>query len=665
MNKVFLLICVVLFALPSSAHADDLDVLATTTPESPALQATSTPFAPEDPVHTSDLTASTTASTTAPTDSATTTTRTIPEAVDPVSITLVIATHDGIIFEGPLLVPACLPEVATVSGYCALEASGVPVIWSWYEDDAFLDTLGGVGNDYAAGAYWNWFSDHTYGTSALNSHVLHDDESLVVTIGPLPLRLVFDTDTFISGSTTTVSVLAFAFDANFEPVWVPAEGSTIEIRGETFPTGAGGTLSFVPTEGRTEFVARHEGHLQEAVTKNVMAVSVTDPSTGGGDAGSVVRPADAAGAARAFLLSHQGTDGSFSNTLLTDWAAIALSSTSGSTKALKEFLTSMPVPRANATDLERRSMALTALGIDPYLVVEGLMREFDGAQIGNPALINDDIFGIIALTHAGYSSRDAVIMRTVETLLARQAADGSFESTDLTAAAIQALARARSLPGVADALARARTALIARQQQDGCFGNSSATSWSIMAIISLGESSDAWRTASGNTPRSCLTLLQSPDGGFDESADADMRAWATAYALPALQDKDWHSLLHSFARHETTKEEEADTIPGNTEEVLLDTPLPAIAAIEPAQPVATEPVAVPPPEVLQRPSATAPAASALLAGVAAAPLEQEAGTKSFLERWFSTWGDFFRMLYERLVPSRLFANATAAYSRGL
>lgn len=646
MNKLLLVVCALLLSIAPSAYAEEPIVLATTTPGVPILEASTTPTIPEVPVLPRDMATSTTvvsepSSTTTP-------------ALEPIAskaILLTIATTDGILFDGPLLVPSCLPDDLVIHGYCALEASGVPVTWSWYGNDAFLNTLGGVGNDYTNGTYWNWFSGHTYGSTALNKHGLSEGESLIVTIGPLPLMLAFNPDTPIAGSTTTVSVRAFAFDANFEPIWVPAEGSTIEIQGESFQTEAGGVYHFVPSEGPMNFLARKEGYLSASMTKNVAAVPIVDSSTGNSDTGRAAGPNDPVAAARAFLLSHQRTDGSFANALLTDWVAIALASTNTSPRLIKEYLASASIPRESATDLERRSMALAALGINPYKVIEDLVKEFDGTQIGNASLINDDIFGIIALTHAGYTKDDAIIERTVATLLARQGTDGSFQSTDLTAAAIQALVQVDSLPGVKGALERARAVLMARQQPDGCFGNSFATSWSIMAIVSLDESSDAWRSVTGNTPLSCLRALQSLDGGFEAGSDADLRVWATAYALPALQQKDWHSLLRSYPQR--AKVEKIEVVTGNTEEttavvpelVLEQIPEPVVDSVVIA---ATKPVMVQEPLLGTVPSTN------LLAGVAAASLEnQREVVPGFLEQWFSVWRGFFRAIYERLFLVRL------------
>ncbi|MBP7741410.1 MAG: hypothetical protein KA104_01835 [Candidatus Pacebacteria bacterium] len=507
--------------------------------------------------------ASTTASEstdTLPTASSTEVTAQLEIVPAPITILLDIETPTETLYKGSITVAACpispVDTKHTVNAYCAVEQAGITAKWSWYGSSAFIDSLHGIGNDYVQNNYWDWFSDLSFGTTALNEHELHAGESLLITIERMPLRLSVSPDVLSTQSTTTITVEQFGFDENFNAVWKPASESIVRINDEPHAANEAGIVLHVPTSSGTVTIsASKSGFLPTAVLSTSVAASsssqistpiVSDDSSRGGSLSS--RPRDAAVSARDFLIQRQELDGSFRNSMITDWAAMALVSAHAPTAILATYLRSSPDTLTSATDMERRTLALEALGIDPADITPRLLTQFDGTQIGDGGLINDDIFGIISLSHAGFTEKDLVIAQTIAHLLQKQSSNGSWESTDLTAAAIQALSPFRSYPGVSSALSRARSYLLSTQQENGCFGNSFTTSWGSMAISALGESPSAWRTAKGNTPLDCLRSLQASDGGFDEGAPEDTRVWATAYALPALMETTWNSLLHSFPR---------------------------------------------------------------------------------------------------------------------
>jgi hypothetical protein len=506
--------------------------------------------------------------------------------IPPVSITLSIMSQGGTLFEGPLTVAACprFPndQVEAVTGYCAVEQSGIATQWSWYGNDAFIDSLEGIANDYTANAYWNWFDDLSFGMTALNAHELHAEESLLITIGRLPLRVSLSPDALVVHSTTTVSVLQFGFDTNFNPVWEPAGESIVRIDAEPYHTDTNGTVSYVPSSvGAVTITATKEGYLQaDSVTTQIEEATSTSTSNDTGNRSSHQPKEDPSDSARAFLLLYQHVDGSFASPLLTDWAALALKSAHAPLKSLKNYLATAPDSLKTATDFERRALAHMALGIDPQSMIAEIVKRFDGMQVGDPSLVNDDIFALIVLPHAGYTDTDAITQAVTAFVLSMQKPNGSWDTTDLTAAAVQALAQRTALPGVPEAIARARDYLVSSQQADGCFGNSFTTSWSSMAITALSESPDDWRSTQGVSVLDCLKSLQAADGGFEEGASADTRVWATAYALPALTGNTWSTLLGTYpkpleAEDITTEsvmplllpEEKATTTP----EVLTDT----------------------------------------------------------------------------------------------
>lgn len=521
-------VCVFL-TTPFSVRADDA---ATTTPEVSTArdEATST-----DPVATSSDPA--------------------PMPIPAVPITLDIETQSGTLFNGAITVIACKSSpgatTETITAFCAIEQSGIPAVWSWYGSDAFIDSLGGVSNDYATSAYWNWFSDLAFGMTSLNTHELHAGESVLITIGRMPLRLSLSPNTLVAESTTTVSISEFGFDTNFNPVWTSAASSTVLANGAAHETDNTGVFTYVPVAtGTVTLSATKEGYLPiTPIVRNVAAAPAQEnepvSSTGGGHS-SPLSSKDPAASARDFLLKTQHAEGSFGSPLLTDWVALALARSSND--LLKRQELSMNGSLLSATDFERHAMALEALGIDPSEIALAITAHFDGTQIGDPILVNDDIFGLIALSHAGYTGHDLIIKSVAAFVVKKQSDDGSWGNTDLNAAAIQALSPLTELPGVASAVSKARSYLASHEQANGCFGNSFTTSWSIMAITALGESPDAWKSSGGSSPIECLRTLQAADGGFEEGASPDTRIWATAYALPALEGRTWRDILGSYAR---------------------------------------------------------------------------------------------------------------------
>lgn len=260
-----------------------------------------------------------------------------------------------------------------------------------------------------------------------------------------------------------------------------------------------------------------------------------------------------------FLSDQQNPDGSFGNgTLYTDWAAIALSTT-GTTMAARQkvvaYLLTDVSPGNLVTDAERRAMALMALGINPYTgvstnYIQPILNAYDGRQIGDINLVNDDIFALFSLLKAGYSLEDNIIRNTI-TFIITQKQNGSWGGVDLTAAAIQALTQVQNAPGVSGALTEARTYLHTRQGINGSFDNNiDSTSWATQAIIALGESPHdaAWKP-NGLGPIDYLSAQQQADGGMRTPNDTkNNRVWSTSYAVPAAIGRPWGALLSAFNR---------------------------------------------------------------------------------------------------------------------
>lgn len=268
-------------------------------------------------------------------------------------------------------------------------------------------------------------------------------------------------------------------------------------------------------------------------------------NSGGG--GSPVVPIFSISNANNFLASHQNANGSFGDVLYTDWVAIAaVASNASFISSLKNYLQNNNFESSVATDNERHAMALSALGINPYSgtsinYIKKITDSFDGTQIGDSSLINDDIFGLIVLGKSGYTKNDDIISRDISYVISKQSSDGSFSgSVDMTAAAIQAL---RMYSGNGDAISRAENYLVANQNQsDGGYGNNFSTSWVLQSISSNGSlSSNATRATN------YLAGKQHVDGGTEDiNSDIQNRIWSTSYAIPAVLNKSWSDILQDF-----------------------------------------------------------------------------------------------------------------------
>lgn len=350
---------------------------------------------------------------------------------------------------------------------------------------------------------------------------------------------------------------AVQFDSNF---------NATEFATSTTDSNGRATLS-VGSAGAYQVGTRGSGYFPNtSITVSAPVQNPASANSGGGGGGSgsypVTHTSFNVSSALLYLVSKQHLDGSFDSSLLSDWAALAFSAANPGTALagqaktnLRNYLLISAPALSSATDYERHAMALQALGINPYSdtainYIDKILGYFDGKQIGDTGLVNDDIFAIFPLLHAGYTTNDDVIQKTVAFIVTKQFSNGSWDgNVDMTAAAVQALSQVGSLPNVPSAIDRAKSYLHSKQEWNGGFGNSFSTSWALQAIASLGESPTSWASLSGYYPTDYLTGLQQTDGGVEPtSSDTQTRIWATAYAIPAASGKTWGSLLSAFAK---------------------------------------------------------------------------------------------------------------------
>lgn len=214
-----------------------------------------------------------------------------------------------------------------------------------------------------------------------------------------------------------------------------------------------------------------------------------------------------------------------------------------------------------AIGLEAPILALTAAHQDPSTypasdLVQGLESFYTQGQIGDPATLNDDIFGVLALISAGISPQNSVIVGTKVFIEAHQNQDGGWpfmvgdaSDTNTTAAAIMALIASGSSQGDTG-IVQALAYLHAAQNQDGGFpydpksqwgtaSDASSDAWAMLALSASGVSESSWAAASG-TPMTDLLTYQVSDGYFEFQHGSGEDAFTpvtTSYAVLALSGK--------------------------------------------------------------------------------------------------------------------------------
>jgi hypothetical protein len=277
-------------------------------------------------------------------------------------------------------------------------------------------------------------------------------------------------------------------------------------------------------------------------------------------ANAYVSPAQAEDAALRganWFRANQETSGS----LGTDWAMTALAAagvnaadvtTSLADPSAQDFYLDewqVEGPGGAGTDAARGILSGVSGGIQPSRLststdttksnlVARIAELFDGTQIGEPGLLNDDIFGVLALHQAG--APQAMLRRIVDYLRTKQLADGGWTwnsspsapaDTDMTGSVVAAFCAAGVGPGDPDldqALALlhslqdpATGGFIAPPESFGIGVNTDTTSWVTSGLIECGidPQGPEWTTPQGKTPLDYLVSLQRPDGHFDWTAE--------------------------------------------------------------------------------------------------------------------------------------------------
>lgn len=231
------------------------------------------------------------------------------------------------------------------------------------------------------------------------------------------------------------------------------------------------------------------------------------------------------------------------------------------------------------TEYSRVILALTAIGKDPanvggYNLLVPL-ADYEKTVFQD---VNGPAFALLALDSGNYEipettggGTQATREMYVDNILSKElpgggwALSGSTADTDITAMALQALAKYRDRQDVADAVDRALVLLSERQNEHGGFstinpdGSESETSESvsqvIVALTELGIPMDDPRfVKNGNTLQDRLFDFMTGDYGFGHVLNDDTNLLATEqafYALVALQRAgQGQASLYSMAESE-------------------------------------------------------------------------------------------------------------------
>ncbi|MDY6959372.1 MAG: prenyltransferase/squalene oxidase repeat-containing protein [Halobacteriota archaeon] len=264
-----------------------------------------------------------------------------------------------------------------------------------------------------------------------------------------------------------------------------------------------------------------------------------------------------------YLRGAQEADGNIGGFATSAWAAMAISAAgedpndwNAGGDSIVDYLrdNSNLIDEDKATDYERQLLAIVASGENPKQFggvdyVETIEDFYDGTQIDEQTLLNDDFWGIISLISAGVSEDEDIVQDAKIFIIDNQNDDGGWrfdlggESTvDDTAAVIMALIAAGEEPSstvIQDAL----DYLKSMQNTDGGFPeylggetNVASDAFAISAIVACGEdpTSTEWENGGIDAVDHILGMQQA-DGSFNWTEDTSSRPeWMTSLALIAL-----------------------------------------------------------------------------------------------------------------------------------
>ncbi|MBI5222730.1 MAG: terpene cyclase/mutase family protein [Candidatus Magasanikbacteria bacterium] len=519
------------------------------------------------------------------------------------NIHLQIAGPADNLFSGTINVPACEQSVGngiyTINGKCAIQETKLDNNWSMWDNDAFLNSIGGFENNKDNnGIYWLWFTNLQDGKVALNKHVLETNENLLLTYGRYPLKIETETSstTLSLNTTTTIVVREFGFDSEWNSAWIPSVSSTLVFDdGQEINNDSGVYELFIATTTPYIMYGKKNGFLDSAPTTIVGQEPMAEEppaqdnppnnSGGGGSGGGgndndqppaspIISDADintAVDKILAYLKSQQDATGKIIDGGITDWAIMAFASAGiyseevkNNGQSLLDYALSYNFTDSSDLNLcaayPRHILALLAGGMDKTNAKITEIKNKINSQCINGAAygqngINDDIFGLFALLATDEDITTTSIQNIIIAIKADQTADGAFTwagwpGADITGGAINALKYAETKGASIEQqiYSNAKTYLKNAQLPDGGWGygvsDALTTGWAVMGLDALGETGADWFTSSSTTPWHVL-VNQLNDIGYYESAwvPGTVDWFAAKHAVPALLGKSWPVIL--------------------------------------------------------------------------------------------------------------------------
>lgn len=212
-----------------------------------------------------------------------------------------------------------------------------------------------------------------------------------------------------------------------------------------------------------------------------------------------------------------------------------------------------------ANELSKFILALVANGMSPQMFLghnylNDLLAEVKQNQIGEPRLLNDDAWGLLALRAAGLPTEHVAVASVRKSLLLTQNTDGGWgyaisgkSDTNDTAAVMMALAEA-GVSSLDPSLQRALGYLAREQNDDGGFSfdhalypdsDAASDAWVISALQKVG-SNPALFMKHGRNPIDHLRSLRLANGSYTwKKGGLNGEPTLTAWAVIALEGKSY------------------------------------------------------------------------------------------------------------------------------
>jgi hypothetical protein len=432
------------------------------------------------------------------------------------------------------------------------------VVSSAYGPLTYVESAGGDNNQGANG--WLYLDNWQSPSVAAVDYTLADNDEVLWYYGgwaAKPLKISADKVNLTEEESFTITVQEYDGTG-----WSGTQGAEVQAGSNTFTTDADGQAADIslPAGNYTIFAAKdsYETYIRSNTLDIVVEPSNEQTYPLSADDIHITQALD-------YLKEAQKTNGSIGDFAPSCWVIMAIAAagqdphtwTVGNNSVVTYLSKNATanIDTGKATDVERLILSIVAAGENPRSFggtnyIEVLNSLYDGNQMGDLALVNDDIWAILALQPAGIDSE--IIANIKEYILENQNEDGGWSwaaggesDADNTAAAISALIAAGITPDdqlILDALSYLKT----QQHSNGGFvsegsTNSAVDAWVIRALNDAGQNpiGDDWKIGE-NTPVSHVLSMQDSDGAFKwTSSTRSYPEWMTAYAVTALLAAEW------------------------------------------------------------------------------------------------------------------------------